>query len=218
MKLYSRIWKTTSQRPPDSLPKLVLLHGMAGTGALWQPIATCLKNTMTLLACDQRGHGESLTSQDPHCSLTCTPLDYGQDVIDTLTAAQFHPTWILGHSMGVRSAVAAAHLKPEWIQGLILVDLGFSGLAQGSFGKHLEPFLKILPQTFTSREEAKTFLTTHAPDPSIMKYLLAVSQKDDQDHVWFPFETTVLIATLQAAYHFSIRPWIENLAQKKCPS
>ena len=71
-----------------------------------------------------------------------TPLEYGRDVVETLEKQNFHPTWLIGHSMGVRTACAAAHLKPEWIQGMVLVDLGFAGPAGGGLGEDLARFLQ----------------------------------------------------------------------------
>src|SRR4051794_24138173 len=103
---------------------------MGGTGALWRPIAASLENHFWIMALDQRGHGGSRLVRAPGGRNAqhedYTPLSYGRDVIETLEAESFHPTWLIGHSMGVRTACAAAHLRPEWVRGLVLVDLGFS--------------------------------------------------------------------------------------------
>lgn len=218
MELSYHIWNQ-SESDNYSKSKLVLLHGMGGTGALWRPIAASLENTMTLLAPDQRGHGKSRIPHIPGSRQESkyTPLDYGQDVVDTLESIQFHPTWILGHSMGVRTATAAAHLKPDWMQGLILVDLGFSGVAGGGLGDGLAQFLKKLPLQFSSREEAKTFMAAYCPDPSIAQYLMAVSMKDTQGQIYFPFDHGALIQTIEAARDVSVRGWIQELGEKEKP-
>lgn len=212
MELSYQLWSTSNQ-PLYTLPKLVLLHGMGGTGNLWRPIAAALEEEWAVLSPDQRGHGKSQIPQIPGSrkETTYTPLDYGRDILDTLESLQFHPTWILGHSMGVRSAVAAAHLRPEWIQGLILIDLGFSGVAGGGLGENLARFLKLLPSEFATREEARTFMSTHCPDPSIAQYLMAVSVKDPQGRITFPFDHAALIQTIYAARDVSVRKWVEEL-------
>lgn len=200
-------------------PKITLLHGIGGTGAIWRPIGASLENEMSVLALDQRGHGQSrvLSTQGSPIQPGFTPLDYGQDVIDTLESLNFHPSWLLGHSMGVRSAVAAAYIKPHWIQGLILVDLGFSGVAGGGLGESLSHFLKVLPPQFSSREAAKTFMASHCPDPSIGQYLMAVSVVDSEGHLSFPFDHWALIQTIEAAQNFSVRNWIKDLGDRGMP-
>lgn len=220
MELHYQLWKgqTAAARAPKSA-KMVLLHGMGGTGALWRPLAVSLENHFDILSPDQRGHGRSQLS---HASggreaPTYTPLDYGQDVVDTLEAASFHPTWVLGHSMGVRTACAVAHLKREWVQGLVLVDLGFSGVAGGGLGEGLASFLTILPMHFASRAEAREFMSLNCPDPSIAQYLMAVSVPDGHGGVTFPFDKAALIQTIHSARDSSVRTWALALAEAGMP-
>jgi pimeloyl-ACP methyl ester carboxylesterase len=174
---------------------------------------------MDVLAPDQRGHGKSqISSMAGGRSKPCyTPLDYGQDIMDTMDSIQFSPAWIVGHSMGVRSAIASAHLNPEKIKGLILVDLGFSGVAGGGLGENLAQFIRILPQEFSSREAAKLFMASHCPDPSIAQYLMAVSVRTPEGTVSFPFDHGALIETIHAARDVSVRGWVRELASKKLP-
>ena len=201
-------------------PKIVFLHGMGGTGALWRPIAIHLESKMDVLAVDQRGHGRSRvpTHAGSRIEAHYTPLDYGKDIVETLDDLEFHPTWIVGHSMGVRSALACAHLKPEWVKGLILVDLGFSGVAGGGLGENLARFIRVLPQEFSSREEARLFMEKTCPDPSIAQYLMAVSVRDpNTGHLVFPFDHAALIQTIHAARDVSIRHWVREVASQGIP-
>lgn len=199
--------------------RLLFLHGMGGTGALWRPIAASIENDFDILAPDQRGHGRSQIAA-PSVGRTpaqYTPLDSGYDILDTMQHNDFHPAVLIGHSMGVRSACAVAHLKPEWVQGLILIDLGFYGPAGGGLGEGLAHFLKILPVHFKSREEARQFMNENCPDPSIAQYLMAVSVPNPQGGIDFPFDHGALIQTIQAARDISIREWITDLGKRKMP-
>ena len=119
--------------------------------------------------------------------------------------------------MGVRTACAAAHLKPEWIQGLILVDLGFSGAAGGGLGDDLGTFLRILPQSFSSRESAREFMKAHCPDPAIAQYLMAVSTRGQDGSITFPFDHSALIQTIEAARNTSVRSWVRELGAGGMP-
>lgn len=146
-----------------------------------------------------------------------TPLDYGRDIVDLLERLDFHPAFVVGHSMGVRTACAAAHLRPEWTRGLILVDLGFSGPAGGGLGQDLGDFLKVLPPAFESREAARAFMDERCPDPAIAQYLMAVSVVDADRRVTFPFDQAALLATLDAARDSSVRQWVRDLGARGMP-
>jgi pimeloyl-ACP methyl ester carboxylesterase len=226
MELYAQHWpnppslpKKPADPPTAEREKLVFLHGMGGIGALWRPIAATLEDRFDLLAPDQRGHGQSQipTSAADRAPPKYTPLDYGQDVVDTIAARSFHPCWLIGHSMGVRTACAAAYLRPEWVRGLILIDLGFSGVAGGGLGETLAEFLRKLPASFSSRDAARQFMTTHCPDPSIAQYLMAVSVRTASGEIHFPFDHAALIQTIQAARDGSVRSWVESLAARGMP-
>lgn len=217
MKLHSEIFL------PDSLSnaanKILFLHGLGGTGRLWRSIIYALEKKFFLLTLDQRGHGQSLKSPDDPSGYA--PLDFGQDVIDTLSTPvheiDFRPTWMVGHSMGVRTACAAASLKPQWCSGLILIDLGLSGGAGGGLNENLTRFLKILPPGFSTREQARNFMHEHSPDASIAQYLMAVLSLESNGCVHFPFNHSALIQTLQDAQGSDLKPWIHLLAKLKKP-
>jgi len=198
------------------LNKILFLHGMGGTGQIWKPIVITLEDNYSCLCPDQRGHGQSIVSKSQISSHHYSPIHFGQDIVDTLPAYNFHPCWVVGHSMGVRSACAFAHLKPEWVRGLILVDLGFEGLAGGGFGENLSNFLKKLPPSFSSRADARAFMDQNSPDSSITQYLMAVG-KIQNGTFYFPFDHNALIQTLSEARSFSIRPWVSEAAQKNIP-
>lgn len=197
----------------------VFLHGMGGTGALWRPISANLESDFEILAPDQRGHGGSrdVPGVDNRTPATYTPLDYGRDVVETLEHLSFYPAILVGHSMGVRTACAAAYLHPEGVRGLVLVDLGFSGVAGGGLGENLATFLRILPMEFQTREAARTFMDTRCPDPAIAQYLMAVSTRTQEGHLTFPFDRSALIQTIEAARDASVRKWVEALAARGVP-
>jgi pimeloyl-ACP methyl ester carboxylesterase len=194
---------------------------MGGTGALWRPVAASLENHFWLMGIDQRGHGKSRLLRTAGGRSAqhegYTPLHYGKDVIETLEAEKFHPTWAIGHSMGVRTACAAAHLRPDWFQGLILVDLGFSGAPGGGLGDGLARFLRVLPHQFATREVARRFMNEQCPDPAIAQYLMAVSVRAPDGTISFPFDHGALIETVEAVSQVSVRSWVEGLVARGMP-
>lgn len=220
MELAFTRWPANFSSDETERTKLVFLHGMGGTGSLWRPVSAVLEDEFEILAPDQRGHGRS---QIPHVSggrtePSYTPLDYGRDLVDTLGAQNFQPAFVIGHSMGVRSSCALAHLKPEWVRGMVLIDLGFSGPAGGGLGEGLASFVKKLPTGFPSRTAAREFMDRECPDPSIAQYLMAVSVADPStSQVTFPFDHGALIQTIHAARDVSVRGWIEEAGARGMP-
>lgn len=212
MQLHCEQWKPKNQTPQTTL---VFLHGLGGIGKIWRPLAAQLEEQFQILAPDQRGHGKSrINASEP-----VHPLDFGKDLIETLTAQHAHPVWVIGHSMGVRSACAFAHLKPDWTAGVVLVDLGFDGGVGASLGPKLDRFLKSLPPSFHSRSEAKEFLTSHCPDPSMAQYLLAVAETNPQNKTLsLPFDPSTLVRINEvptSAFH--LREQIEGILEKGIP-
>ena len=117
-----------SETDKHSRKKIIFLHGMGGTGNLWRPIAASLEDSYFLLCPDQRGHGKSATQSGEN---RFSPSDFAQDVFETALHYHFNSAWVVGHSMGVRTACAYAQLHPKHVDGLILVDLGLSSGAGG---------------------------------------------------------------------------------------
>lgn len=213
MKLAYQLWKSET----GSSKKILFLHGMGGVGKLWRPLAASLEEECEVLAPDQRGHGQSQVLPQDQGSASYAPLDYGKDVIELLQTLNFHSLWIVGHSMGVRTACAIAHLRPDWVRGLVLIDLGLSGVAGGGLGESLAQFLKILPMEFENRVEARAFMNAQCPDPSIGQYLQAVSFYKPDGKLAFPFDKSALIQTIDAARDFSLRNWVKELAGNGMP-
>lgn len=194
-------------------PKYLFLHGMGGNGSLWRPIAAALEDDADILCPDQRGHGGSLVP-GPTTVADYAPLVLAADVKETCETEGFAPAWVIGHSMGVRTSCGYAKLAPEAVSGLILVDLGFSGVAGGGVGEALSTFLRDLPSAFPSRAEARAFLAERCPDPAIAQYLLAVARVDlGTGSLTFPFDQDALLKIVEASRGTEAGPWLEEYAR-----
>src|SRR4051795_1141938 len=91
---------------------VVLLHGFAGTGRLWDPVAARLDGERYRpLAPDLRGHGAAAARR---------PVSFDGCVEDVLGLVA-HPVTLCGYSMGGRIALMVALATPERIERLILV-------------------------------------------------------------------------------------------------
>ena len=91
---------------------VVLLHGFAGTGRAWDPVAQRLdRERYTALAPDLRGHGAARDAR---------PVSFAACVEDVLVAAPERFV-LCGYSMGGRIAQHVALAAPERVERLVLV-------------------------------------------------------------------------------------------------
>ncbi len=211
-------WKPDKVTSGKNPPTLVFLHGMGGTGQIWRSIAAFLEEKWDCIAPDQRGHGKSRTflktsENDFHAEA------YAKDVLELLDSLQIENCLLIGHSMGVRTALALAKSAPSRIKGLIAVDIGISSSWGGGMGVPLARFLQNLPETFPDRVQMKNYLNTHCPDPAIAQYLGAVAQKSTETpETWsFPFDHNSLIQTIEQAHEAPLEAWVQEILASGIP-
>ncbi len=91
---------------------LILLHGFASTGRMWDPVIDRLDGERyRALAPDLRGHGGA------HARRPITFADCADDVLGLVG----HPSTLVGYSMGGRLALHVALAAPERFKRLVLV-------------------------------------------------------------------------------------------------
>jgi esterase len=203
----------------NSTPPLVFLHGLGGTGQIWRPITAQLEDHYYCLAPDQRGHGGSrpVPSTEAH---SFHALDYAKDVSAFLAEKSIERYYLIGHSMGVRTALALAQLEPQKVAGLIAVDIGITSAWGGGIGLPLAQFIQNLPERFHTRAGLRDYVTKYCPDPSIGQYLAAVSKQESKDpESWgFPFDHQSLVDTIQSANEAPIPDWLRAILAAKIPT
>lgn len=100
-------------------PPVCLLHGFAGTAELWRPTLCVLaRHGYRAIAIDALGFGHSEKPGDAPYSLSFF-ADLYAGLLDAFGLAQ---STFVAHSMGGKSAMAMAILRPQRVSQLILVD------------------------------------------------------------------------------------------------
>ncbi|TFG60348.1 MAG: alpha/beta fold hydrolase, partial [Spirochaetales bacterium] len=97
---------------------LVILHGLLGSSENWNGTGSRLGAFYTVYVPDARNHGRS-----PHTEEMNFPSMAG-DVLEFMDAAGLASCFLLGHSMGGKTAMEVALQAPDRVNRLIVADMG----------------------------------------------------------------------------------------------
>ena len=98
---------------------VVLLHGLASTSRIWDLTAPLLARDFSVIAVDQRGHGDS---GKPDAGYDFASV--GGDVAALLEGRGIERPVLVGHSWGADVALELAVARPELLRGIVFVDGG----------------------------------------------------------------------------------------------
>jgi esterase len=96
-----------------SLPKILIAHGLFGSGRNWGVIAKRLSDQFHVICPDMRNHGASPWFDTQ---------SYG-DMADDLAELLDGQTFVVGHSMGGKAAMVMALKYPHLISKLVIADI-----------------------------------------------------------------------------------------------
>ena len=96
---------------------VVILHGLFGAGCNWTPIAQSLATHYRVYLPDARNHGASPWSE------SMTYPEMALDVKALIESEHLEQPFVVGHSMGGKTAMALALENPQLISGLAVIDI-----------------------------------------------------------------------------------------------
>lgn len=180
-------------------PTVVLVHGYAADGNLWNAQIDHLARTRRVVAIDLAGHGLSATDR-----LDWTMQAFGEDIRAVCDAVDAQRVVLVGHSMGGPASVEAARLMGSRVVGIVPVDT-------------LHDVERMMPeaqvQTILAQWRAdyrgattnwvKQFLFIPASDPAIVASITAkmVALRSD-----------IGVALLDAMFHYDAAARMDGLA------
>ena len=136
LSFHYRDWGGSGQR-------VVLLHGLASTCHIWDLVAPILAQDCTVVAMDQRGHGDSTKPEEGYDFPTVST-----DVQNLVLALGMQSPIVIGHSWGGDVALALGAARPGMAKGLGFVDGGMIN-ASGRFATLEEAKVQMAPPDFT---------------------------------------------------------------------
>ena len=103
---------------PAHGPCVLLLHSLGTGAAVWDPILAALVGAgCRVLRPDMRGHGESAVTPGPY-----TIGRLAHDALAVLQQLDIHRVVVVGLSIGGLIAQELAHVAPQRVAGLVLMD------------------------------------------------------------------------------------------------
>ncbi|XP_042221270.1 protein phosphatase methylesterase 1-like isoform X2 [Homarus americanus] len=135
-------------------PLLLLLHGGGYSALTWSLFAENVSEMVEcqVMAIDQRGHGDTHTTDDTDLSAETLASDIGR-VVEEVYGRQQPPCVLIGHSMGGAIAVHTAyHGYVVGLAGLVVIDV-VEGTAMDALSS-MQSFLRGRPQNFNSLQNA----------------------------------------------------------------
>ncbi|MCS6821058.1 MAG: alpha/beta fold hydrolase [Microscillaceae bacterium] len=157
---------------------LIILHGLFGSSDNWLTIAKQLAANYTLYLLDQRNHGQSFWANE---------WDYehmSQDLYHFVKEQNLHNFFLLGHSMGGKTAMQFATQFADKVRKLIVVDI-----APRYYPVHHNTIIQGLQSLdlsqITTRQEADAQLASFIPASDVRQFLLKNLYRNAQNQfVW----------------------------------
>jgi pimeloyl-ACP methyl ester carboxylesterase len=156
---------------------LVILHGLFGSADNWFSIAKELEKTFTLYLVDQRNHGDSPQGDEWNYKVMV------EDLKELLDDEELDQVYLMGHSMGGKTAMNFAIKYPNRVEKLIVADI-----APRYYSVHHQKILEGLNAidltSIKSRKEADDILADYIPELGIRQFLLKSLSRDANGFIW----------------------------------
>lgn len=147
----------------DGYP-LIILHGLFGSLENWQTLSRAFSGCYRVYALDARNHGQS-----PHDPEMNYKLMAG-DLAEFMSAQGISSAYLLGHSMGGKTAMQFAFNHPEQVDKLVIVDI-----APRAYPPQHDAIFHALfsldPRQFTRRKDLDAALARELPDLALRQFL-----------------------------------------------
>lgn len=155
----------------------IILHGLFGAADNWISVAKELSESYTLYLVDQRNHGDSGHSGE---------WDYqvmAEDIKELVDDEGLDSVYLMGHSMGGKTAMNVALSYPDRVEKLVVADI-----APRYYPKHHETILEGLNaidmETLSSRKEADDKLAEYIDELGIRQFLLKSLTRKEGKFAW----------------------------------
>ncbi len=170
---------------------IMILHGLFGSLDNWQTMAKSMSSHgYHVVIVDLRNHGKSPHSDEMNHEIMA------QDVAELIIANQWNDVFLIGHSMGGKTAMQLALHVPDLLSKLVVVDI-----APKAYSPHHNAYFDALTDLDTtsieSRSDAEEQLRERIKSPAVLQFLLKnLARQSDGSYNW-----KFNLAALEENYH-----------------
>jgi len=144
---------------------LIILHGLFGSSENWSSISRRLAPRFRVYVVDQRNHGRS-----PH-SIEMNFAVMAEDVHRLMCDQSIEGAFLLGHSMGGKTAMQLALTHPTSVRKLVVADIA-PGPYAPRHDKILQGMLALDLTRFETRSQMESSLAPWVSDIATRRFLL----------------------------------------------
>ncbi|MCF0232720.1 MAG: alpha/beta fold hydrolase [Enterococcus sp.] len=176
-------YQLTQPEQDQNLPTLVFLHGLFGNLDNLGIIARAFSENYPILRVDLRNHGRSFHTDEMNYSLMA------QDVLTLLDNLAIDNAILIGHSMGGKTSMASAALRPDIMSKLVVIDIApvnYNTLRNGN--EHSQEFAALFAvknANVTTRQQAKPILESYIKNGDTVQFLLKAFDASQPDKTRF---------------------------------
>lgn len=158
----------------DKGPAVVIVHGLFGTADNWITLARQLSQTCRVFLVDMPNHGRS-----PHTDEFS--YEFMVESLHAWAKQEIGESFFLaGHSMGGKVAMLFADCYPEWVNGLMVLDIANRSYHMEHQKYYLSVMEELDPTAFQSRVALESWMQERIPEADIRLFLLKNLYRDEQ--------------------------------------
>ncbi|MCQ8876802.1 alpha/beta fold hydrolase [Pseudoalteromonas shioyasakiensis] len=164
---------------------VILIHGLFGSLENLNVIAKALAENFLVINVDLRNHGRS-----PH-SETMDYASMSEDIIALMTHLNITSAHFVGHSMGGKVAMQVAHLFPDKVNRLVVLDIAPVAY-QARHTSIFKALKNVASQPIADRKHADTLMQQDIAELGVRQFLLKSLAKDQAGELTWRFNLDVL--------------------------
>lgn len=163
---------------------MVFLHGLFGDMNNLGIIARAFTDHFNILRVDLRNHGQSFQAKEMNYTLMA------QDLKNLLVHLHLKNCIVIGHSMGGKTAMTLAHIAPELVEKLVVIDIAPVENPTHRHNNNFAGLFAVKAAQPETRQAAKSILAEYVNDEGEQQFMLKAFDPKKPD--FFRFNLTAI--------------------------
>ena len=159
-------------------PPLVILHGLFGAGRNWTNVAQSLAANYRVYLPDARNHGASPWAE------SMSYVEMAHDVLALIERERLQQPFVIGHSMGGKTAMTLALSHPQAVGGVAVIDIAPESYT-GQFSSYVSAMRNLDVGAAGRREVRRTLAESLRADAPV-DFLMQTLRRERDRFDWRP--------------------------------